>query len=89
MATKAIVTTETTVIRATSRESVKVGDNFFTVEYCEERTVHIDGRASKDKVEEELAKAREDLWNTCNEEVDMQVLEIQRLAKEAKNKGKR
>ena len=80
---------ETTVIRVTSRESIKEGDNFFTVEYCEERTVHIDPKASKEKTEEALAKAREELWDVCNNEVDMQVLEIKRLAKEAKNKGKR
>lgn len=84
-----MITVETTTIRATSRESIKVGDNFFTVEYCEERTVHIDPKTEKGQAEEELMKARSDLWDTCNEEVDMQILEIQRLAKEAKNKGKR
>lgn len=84
-----MITVETTTIRATSRESIKVGDNFFTVEYCEERTVHIDSKTEKGQAEEELMKARSDLWDTCNEEVDMQILEIQRLAKEAKNKGKR
>lgn len=80
---------ETTSIRITSRESIKEGENFFTVEYCEERMVQIDPNASAEQTEAELAKAREELWDTCNNEVDMQVLEIKRLAKEAKNKGKR
>ena len=34
----------TTQIRATSRASVKVRESFYTVEYCEERTIpDIDG----------------------------------------------
>ena len=43
----------------------------------------------KEKTEEALAKAREELWDVCNNEVDMQVLEIKRLAKEARNKRNR
>ena len=84
-----MVTVETTSIRITSRESIKEGDNFYTVEYCEERAVHLDPHGSKEDIEKELAKVREDLWDTCNTEVDMQVLEIKRLAKEAKNKRNR
>lgn len=56
-----------TSIRATSRASVKVADSFYTVEYCEERSID-----PEDNVEEERAK----LWNTCNGEVDAQIEDI-------------
>lgn len=56
-----------TSIRATSRASVKVGDSFYTVEYCEERSIDPD-----DIVEEERTK----LWDTCNGEVDSQIEDI-------------
>ena len=53
-----------TSIRATSRASVKIHDSFYTMEYCEERSIDPD-----DNVEEERAK----LWDTCNNEVDAQI----------------
>ena len=56
-----------TTIRATSRASVKVADSFYTVEYCEERSIDPD-----DNVEEERKK----LWDTCNIEVDRQIEDI-------------
>ena len=56
-----------TAIRATSRASVKVADSFYTVEYCEERSIDPD-----DIIEEERAK----LWDTCNTEVDRQIEDI-------------
>lgn len=58
----------TTLIRATSRASVKVADSFYTVEYCEERSIN----EELDNVEDERAK----LWNTCNGEVDSQIEDI-------------
>lgn len=57
----------TTSIRATSRASIKVNDSFYTVEYCEERSID-----PEDNVEEE----REKLWDTCNTEVDNQIEDI-------------
>lgn len=54
-------------IKATSRASVKVADSFYTVEYCEERSID-----PEDNVEEERAK----LWDTCNGEVDTQIEDI-------------
>lgn len=54
-------------IRATSRASVKVADSFYTVEYCEERSID-----PNDNVEEE----RQKLWDTCNNEVDSQIEDI-------------
>lgn len=54
-------------IKATSRASVKVADSFYTVEYCEERSID-----PEDNIEEERAK----LWDTCNGEVDAQIEDI-------------
>ena len=56
-----------TSIRATSRASVKVKDSFYTVEYCEERSIGPD---------DIIEKERTDLWNTCNGEVDSQIEDI-------------
>ena len=66
------VTTKT--IRATSRASVKVGDSFYTVEYCEERTVEDYAN------EEDLMKARKELWETVNYECDNQVEDIIKMS---------
>ena len=71
-----MITAETTIIRATSRESVKIKDNFFTVEFTEERAIHIDPKTPKNKIEEELDEARRALWDRCNEEVDNQIQDI-------------
>lgn len=57
----------TTAIRATSRASVKVGESFYTVEYCEERSVPETAN---------LAEERKALWDTCNNEVDNQIVDI-------------
>ena len=56
-------------IRATSRASIKVRDNFYTVEYSEERTLPTD-------IEYDIDKEREILWNTVNDEVDKQIEDI-------------
>ena len=62
---------KTTVIRATSRASVKVKDNYFTVEYAEERVVpDIDGI--------DIEAERQELWDTVNAECDNQILEIKK-----------
>ena len=58
---------KTTAIRATSRASVKINDSFYTVEWCEERSID-----PEDDVEEE----RKRLWETCNSEVDTQIEDI-------------
>ena len=60
----------TTTIKATSRVSLKIRDNFFTVEYSEERSVpNIDGV--------DLTQEREVLFNDVNTIVDNQMIEIQ------------
>ena len=56
-----------TSIRATSRASIKVRDSFYTIEYCEERSID---------PEDDIIKEREKLWDTCNSEVDLQIADI-------------
>lgn len=58
---------KTITIKVASRASVKVADSFYTVEYCEERSID-----PEDNVEEERTK----LWDTCNGEVDTQIEDI-------------
>ena len=57
------------VIRATSRASVKIRDNYFTVEYTEERVV-------PDADDVNLEDERKALWETVNAECDNQIEEI-------------
>lgn len=68
----------TTTIRATSRASIKVstrgGDNFYTVEYSEERTIpDIEGI--------DLESEKRLLWNDVNREVDGQIEDIYEAVK--------
>ena len=56
----------TTQIRATSRASVKIKDNFYTFEYSEERTIpQIEGV--------DLEEEKQALWDKVNDEVYFQV----------------
>jgi hypothetical protein len=57
-------------IRATSRASVKIKESFYTVEYCEERTLPQNNLAI------DIDKERELLWDKVNSEVDNQIEEI-------------
>ena len=57
----------TTAIRITSRASVKVGDNFYTVEYCEERAIPNDA---------DVVQERKLLWDEANAECDNQICDI-------------
>jgi hypothetical protein len=61
----------TTLIKATSRASVKVRDSFYTVEYTEERTVPANIERTK-----ELPAERQLLWDAVNAEVDNQIADI-------------
>lgn len=56
-----------TSIKASSRASVKVGDSYYTVEYCEEHSLDEN---------DDITDEREKLWNTCNTEVDNQIEDI-------------
>ena len=68
---------KTTIIKATSRASIKVGDSIYTIEYGEERSVE-----DNDNLESERA----DLWETCNGEVDRQIEEIMQMFKDRKSR---
>lgn len=68
---------KTTLIRAISRASIKISDNFYTVEFGEERSVE-----DTDNLESERA----DLWETCNGEVDRQIEEIMQMFKDRKSR---
>lgn len=69
---------KTTIIKATSRASIKVGDSsFYTIEYGEERSVE-----DTDNLESERAE----LWETCNGEVDRQIEEIMQMFKDRKSR---
>lgn len=70
---------KTTTIKATSRASVKVRDNYFTVEYSEERVVEYEG--NEESNDEKLQEARQNLWDTCNAEVDNQIEDIKKYCK--------
>lgn len=61
---------KTTLIKAVSRCSVKIGDSFYTVEYGEERSIP----DTTDGVD--LEEERKALWQTCNTEVDNQIEDI-------------
>lgn len=58
---------KTTSIRITSRASVKVRDSFYTLEYCEERSIPEDA---------DVAEERAELWDVCNNEIDNQIEDI-------------
>ncbi len=62
---KAVITN----IKATSRVAIKIKDNFYTVEYTEERNIpDIDGI--------DVEAERNALWNDVNNTVDNQAEEI-------------
>ena len=68
--TKEYESQATTVsIRFTSRASVKIGDNFFTVEACEERAIP---ELPTVNIEQE----RKLLWDCVNAECDDQISDI-------------
>ena len=57
-------------ISVTSRAAVKVRDNFYTVEYFEERSFP----ANVEDID--MEKERKLLWDTCNTETDRQIEDI-------------
>ena len=57
-----------TNIHFVSRASIKIQDNFYTIEYGEDRQVNYD--------EVNINKERQALINDCNNEVDNQIKEI-------------
>ena len=82
-----------TTIKATSRASVKIGDNYFTVEYSEERMIpqveeiqstDIQGNKTSKIIVADIEKERADLWDTVNSECDNQIDIIQDYFKKSK-----
>ena len=64
----------TTSIKFTSRASVCINKNYYTVECCEERLIPaVDGV--------DIAKEREALWDTVNTECDNQIADIIKMYK--------
>lgn len=59
----------TTSIRYTSRASVKIRDNHYTVEATEERLI-------PDLPDIDLDKEKQLLWDAVNEQVDIQIEDI-------------
>lgn len=69
----------TTQIRATSRVSAKIGDDFYTLEFSEERTIpDVEGI--------DLDKEREILWEDVNYSVDTQLQDTIKSVLESKRK---
>lgn len=60
---------KTVSIKFTSRASVCIDKNYYTVEACEERTI-------PDLEGVDVYKEREALWDTVNGECDTQIQEI-------------
>lgn len=68
-------------IKFSSRASIKIGDNFYTVEASEERMIpQIEGV--------NMDKERQLLWDTVNNECDQQVADIVDMYKEKNQKRK-
>lgn len=70
-----------TLIRATSRVSVKLNESFYTFEFLEERAFPID------LVEEgqiNFEKEKEMLWDEVHSQVDKQVSDVVSMLKQGK-----
>lgn len=76
---------KTTTIKATSKISTKIHDNFYTFEYSEERSV-------PDSNSVNLTIERENLWNAVNDECYKQIEaiydEIEKQEQEYKKRQK-
>lgn len=69
-------------ITATSRMSVKIKDNFYTIEYSEERLIpDIDGV--------DIDAEKKLLWDVVNGEVDNQIADIYELYEEKNSRKKK
>lgn len=69
----------TTQIRATSRVSAKIGDDFYTLEFSEERTI-------PDVEGVDLDEERNRLWDDVNYSVDTQLRATIKIVLESKQK---
>ena len=62
---------KTTVLKVTSRASVKIGDSFFTFEAGIEKSVPEDFDVEK------LPEEKKKMWDEMNTDIDNQIIEIQ------------
>ena len=65
---------KTVSIQFTSRASIKIGDNYYTVEACEERAI-------PELPDIDINKERELLWDCVNSECDEQISDILKIYK--------
>lgn len=73
---------KTTQISATSRASVKIGESYFTFEASETRTVDYTQLPKNLEDAEKIIKNEyEALFNTVNEQVDLQIADIKSYTK--------
>ena len=70
-----------TLIRATSRVSVKLNESFYTFEFLEERAFPID-LAEEGQINFE--KEKEMLWDEVHSQVDKQVSDVVSMLKQGK-----
>lgn len=66
---------KTTVLKVTSRASVKIGDSFFTFEAGIEKSV------PDDFDENLLADEKRKMWDEMNSDIDNQIIEVQEFLK--------
>ena len=71
---------KTTVIRFTSRASVKIRDNYYTFEATIERQCD----KPEDVTNEDYERIKADLWDEVNNEVDTQVQDVVDMLKSHK-----
>ena len=64
----------TTSIKFTSRASMKIRDNYYTVEACEERVI-------PDLEDVDIEQERKALWETVDEQCDNEIAEIVKAIK--------
>ena len=64
---KYVSVAKTVSIKCTSRASIKVGDSFYTLEYCEERMISDNA---------DVEKERAILWDVVNNECDLQIQDV-------------
>ena len=69
---------KTTSIKFTSRASVKIRDNYYTLEAT------IEKQCPESYTDEEYIDAKQQLWDECNNEVDNQVEQIVEMLKNKK-----
>lgn len=73
----------TTTIKATSRQSIKIRDSYYTIEYSEERLI------PQEIQDIDLNAERLLLWDTVNTECDNQIAEIDEMWRKHDEETKR